>query len=86
MPRSVVSLSIINQLNHQEDIRDAFFTDISSPAFEKPQKTRNIGFGAKMFKEVSILDHPSYMKNDRMRIVVRVAKPSKENGEEPLRK
>ena len=63
--RQTVTLILLDQ-DKQKDIFQSFIPDPSSSSFQRPTNEMNIASGCPKFAPLSILDNPSYVKDDTM--------------------
>ena len=69
--RQTVMLMLLDQDN-QDDIVRSFSPDSVSPSFQQPTSEMNVASGCSRFAPLSILDNPSYVKDDVMVMKCRV--------------
>ena len=62
-----VSLILVDQ-DHLKHIVQSFMPDLQSGSFKRPVSDMNVASGCPNFAKLSILDHPSYVKEDVMYI------------------
>ena len=58
-----VSLMLLDQ-DRQKDIVQSFRPDASSSSFQRPRNEMNVASGCPLFAPLSVLDSPSYVKDD----------------------
>ena len=63
--RQTVTLTLLDQ-DRQKDIFQSFRPDPSSSSFQRPINEMNVALGCPKFAPLSILDNPSYVKDDMM--------------------
>ena len=63
--RQTVTLMLLDQ-DRQKDIFQSFRPDPSSSSFQRPINEMNVASGCPKFAPLSILDNPSYVKDDTM--------------------
>ena len=63
--RQTVTLTLLDQ-DRQKDIFQSFRPDPSSSSFQRPINEMNVASGCPKFAPLSILDNPSYVKDDTM--------------------
>jgi hypothetical protein len=61
--RQTVTLTLLDQ-DRQKDIFQSFRPDPSSSSFQRPINEMNIASGCPKFAPLSLLDNPSYVKDD----------------------
>ena len=69
--RQTVTLTLLDQ-DRQKDIFQSFRPDPSSSSFQRPINEMNVASGCPKFAPLSILDNPSYIKDDTMFLKCRV--------------
>ena len=69
--RQTVTLMLLDQ-DRQKDIFQSFRPDPSSSSFQRPINEMNVASGCPKFAPLSILDNPSYVKDDTMFLKCRV--------------
>ena len=69
--RQTVTLMLLDQ-DKQKDIFQSFRPDPSSSSFQRPIHEMNVASGCPKFASLSILDNPSYVKDDTMFMKCRV--------------
>ena len=69
--RQTVTLMLLDQ-DKQKDIFQSFRPDPSSSSFQRPIHEMNVASGCPKFAPLSILDNPSYVKDDTMFMKCRV--------------
>ena len=55
------------------DLIQLFYPDVKSVSFQQPQSDMNVAFGCPMFAPLQILNDSSYVKNDVMFLMCKVA-------------
>ena len=63
--RQTVTLMLLDQ-DRQKDIFQSFRPDPSSSSFQRPINEMNVASGCPKFAPLSILENPSYVKDDTM--------------------
>ena len=63
--RQTVTLTLLDQ-DRQKDIFQSFRPDPSSSSFQRPINEMNVASGCPKFAPLSILENPSYVKDDTM--------------------
>ena len=69
--RQTVTLMLLDQ-DKQKDIFQSFRPDPSSSSFQRPINEMNVASGCPKFAPLSILENPSYVKDDTMFLKCRV--------------
>ena len=69
--RQTVTLMLLDQ-DKQKDIFQSFRPDPSSSSFQQPINEMNVASGCPKFAPLSIMDNPSYVKDDTMFMKCRV--------------
>ena len=69
--RQTVTLMLLDQ-DKQKDIFQSFRPDPSSSSFQRPINEMNVASGCPKFAPLSIMDNPSYVKDDTMFMKCRV--------------
>ena len=69
--RQTVTLTLLDQ-DRQKDIFQSFRPDPSSSSFQRPINEMNVASGCPKFAPLSILDNPSYVKDDTMFLKCRI--------------
>ena len=69
--RQTVTLMLLDQ-DKQKDIFQSFRPDSSSSSFQRPINEMNVASGCPKFAPLSILENPSYVKDDTMFMKCRV--------------
>ena len=76
--RQSVTLALINQ-DKQRDIVQSFRPEPSSSSFQRPRKEMNVASGCPMFAPVSVLNNPSFVKDDCMFLRCQISTVGLEN-------
>ena len=69
--RQTVTLTLLDQ-DKQKDIFQSFRPDPSSSSFQRPVNEMNVASGCPKFTPLSILDNPSYVKDDTLFLNCRI--------------
>ena len=76
--RQSVTLALINQ-DKQRDVVQSFRPEPSSSSFQRPRKEMNVASGCPMFAPVSVLNNPSFVKDDCMFLRCQISTVGLEN-------
>ena len=85
--RHRVSLTLISQadpLNPEAAITRKFIPNPESSSFQKPRETFNVASGFPEFAPISVLNDPSYIRNDTIYFRVKFEPPDLPSGPDSL--